>query len=79
MIDAVRVALTAVRARGNPRPGDLSVVPLQEVAGVFLGVDDLRRPHLLLKVGDVNALLPEPDVAALEIAIRPIVACSGSV
>ena len=78
MIDAVRVALTAVRARGGPAPGDLSVVRLPEVAGVFLGVDDLRRPHLLLKVGDVNTLLPEPDVAALEIAIRPL-SLSGSV
>jgi hypothetical protein len=78
VIDAVRVALTAIRARGNPAPGDLSVLALPEVRGVFLGVDDLRRPHLLLVMSDVNSPLPEPDVAALEIAIRPL-ELSGSI
>ena len=48
MIDAVRVALTAVRTGDRPRAGDLRSWRCRACQGLLLGFDDLRRPHLLL-------------------------------
>ena len=38
-----------------PDAGDLRVVELHGVPGVLLGMDDLRRPHMLLSLGPAEA------------------------
>lgn len=73
MIDAVRVALTAVRTGEAPQAGELAVVPLQGAPDVLLGIDDLRRPHLLLQLQPAESPPSASDVATLEIGARPLV------
>jgi hypothetical protein len=73
MIDEVRVALTAVRTGTLPAPGDLVVVDLSDISGVLLGVDDLRRPHMLLELADVDPPPSSSDTATLEIGERTLV------
>ena len=70
MIDAVRVALTAVRTRDRPHPGDLTVVELQGVPGLLIGVDELRRPHMLLPVGPEQVGGVDSEVASLEVGMQ---------
>lgn len=72
MIDAVRVALTALRTGDAPKPGDLPVIRVGDVEGALLGLDDRGRPHLLLPVSASGADLPRSDTATLEIVIRPL-------
>lgn len=73
MIDAVRVALAAVRTRDRPQRGDLTVVALQGVPGLLIGVDDLRRPHLLLPLEPDEAGSVDSDVASLDVGTRALV------
>jgi hypothetical protein len=74
MIDAIRVALTAARTGGVPNHGDLIVVELPGVSRVLLGMDDLRRPHLLLELSsDIDSPTGSSDIATLEIGERPLV------
>lgn len=72
MIDAVRVALTAVRTRDAPHPGDLTVVELQGAPEVLLGVDELRRPHMLLHFDEPGVTRLTSDVSALELGVRAL-------
>src|SRR3954451_17771140 len=74
MIDDVRAALTALRARGLPKPGDLVVIELESADGAFLAVDDQGRPHLLLSLdGTAARQAPASNVATLEIGLRELV------
>lgn len=73
MIDAVRVALTAVRTGRSPDAGDLTVVELAGVPGVLLGVDDLRRPHMLLSIESSELPSLGADVATLDVGVRTLV------
>ena len=71
MIDAVRVALTALRTRTEPASGDLHVVALEGARGTFVAIDDRGRPHLLLAtVGTHEA--PVSDVASMDISTRSL-------
>lgn len=72
MIDAVRVALTAVRTREVPHPGDLTVVELRGAPRVLLGVDELRRAHMLLQLDEPCVTRLTSDVSALEIGVRSL-------
>jgi hypothetical protein len=72
LIDDVRVALIALRARGVSATGDLSVVPVAARDDALVGLDELRRSHLLLRLVTVTEGPPTSDVAALQIAIRPL-------
>jgi hypothetical protein len=73
VIDAVRVALTAVRTRDRPQPGDLTVVELEGVPALLIGVDELRRPHLLLPLGREREGNVGSDVASLEVGVRALI------
>jgi hypothetical protein len=74
VIDAIRVAFTAARTGGIPKPGDLIVVELPGVPLVLLGIDELRRPHLLLELGDgSDSPAASSDIATLEISERALV------
>jgi hypothetical protein len=70
VIDAVREALTAVRSSSPPQHGDLAVVELRDRGDVLLGVDDHRRPHLLLRLGPTEPSPTASDVATLAISER---------
>ena len=73
MIDEVRVALTALRAKGAPRPGQLSVFELEGGLGAYLGIDESGRPHLLMEVDPREPLeLRAVAVAALEVGAREL-------
>ena len=71
MIDAVRVALTAVRTREPPPHGDLAVVELGGVSGMLIGVDEFRRPHVLLPVDEQGPKV-RSEVASLEVGVRAL-------
>ncbi len=71
MIDAVRVAYTALRSQPPPLKGDLAVLPLESVGGVFVGIDEHSRQHLLLEAGSETP--PASDVATLAIGTRALV------
>jgi hypothetical protein len=74
VIDAVRAALTALRARGRPALGDLSVIDFEGIDGTLLAVDDKGRPHLLITLQDGAAEdVPASDVATLQIGVRTLV------
>ncbi len=68
----MRVALTALRSRGVPAAGDLSVVPLAARQDALVGLDELRRSHLLLRLEGAPEGPPTSDVAALQIEVRPL-------
>jgi hypothetical protein len=72
VIDGVRVALTAVRAGAQPQKGDLVVVELSGVPNVLFGVDELRRPHMLLGLGGADLPQPRSDVVTLDIGFREL-------
>jgi Putative PD-(D/E)XK family member, (DUF4420) len=72
LIDDVRLALTALRSRDIPAPGDLSVVAVAGRPDVLVGLDELRRSHLLLRLDGSREGSPTSDVAALQISIRPL-------
>ena len=69
MIDEVRLKFMALRDDEAPPRDELKVMPLGEVAGAFLGLDDGQRPHLLLASGDDQQDLSS-DIAALEVRSR---------
>ena len=71
MIDAVRAAFTALREGKRPPHGELSVLPTGTGAGVYLGLDDERRPHVLLATED--DVVPASDVATLDLGFRTLV------
>jgi hypothetical protein len=74
VIDAVRVALTALRTREEPMLGDVHVVELEFAPGTFLAVDDRGRPHLLLRLADGDEPeMPESGVASLVIDTSTLV------
>lgn len=74
MIDAVRVALTALRSRGRPPSGDLQLVGLDGLDGTFLAIDDSGRPHLLFVLGEGESRgAPSSGVATLDIDTRTLV------
>ena len=73
MIDDVRAALAALRSRGAPAAGDLSVVHLSPDSGLgaFAGLDESGRAHLLLHLdADPEGPMPTSDVAALQVHAR---------
>jgi hypothetical protein len=72
LIDDVRVALTALRSRSVPAAGDLSVVAVAAREDAFVGLDDARRSHLLLRLAGASEAPPTTDVAALQITVRPL-------
>jgi hypothetical protein len=72
VIDAVRLALTAVRTRDVPESGELTVVELQGAPGVLLGVDHLRRPHMLLGLSELGATELTRDISALQLGVRTL-------
>ena len=73
MIDEVRMALTALRAKGTPRPGQLSVVELQGALSAYLGIDESGRPHLLVEVDPREPLeVRTVAVAALDVGAREL-------
>jgi hypothetical protein len=73
VIDAVRVALAAVRTRERPHAGELSVVELHGVPEMLIGVDELYRPHMLLPVDAEPLPALSSDVATLEVGVRALV------
>lgn len=74
MIDAVRIALTAVRSRGLPSSGDLRLVGLEGDDETFLAVDDRGHPHLLFVLGEGDSSVAlSSDVATLDIDTRRLV------
>ena len=73
LIDDVRVALTALRSGGVPPTGDLRFLPVQGRHDALVGLDELRRPHLLLALGGASETSLKSDVAALQIAVKPLV------
>jgi hypothetical protein len=72
LIDDVRVALTALRSRGVPAAGDLSIVAVATREDALVGLDEAGRSHLLLKLEGAPDGAPTSDVAALQIAVRPL-------
>ena len=73
MIDDVRMALTALRAKGTPTPGQLSVVGLEGGLGAYLGIDESGRPHLLMEVDPREPLeVRAVAIAALEVGAREL-------
>jgi hypothetical protein len=72
LIDDVRVALTALRSRGAPAAGDLSVVAVAARQDALVGYDEFRRSHLLLRLDGAPEGSLTSDVAALQIAVRPL-------
>jgi hypothetical protein len=73
LIDDVRVALTALRSRGVPGVGELGVLAIAAREDALVGLDEFRRPHLLLRLEGAPEIPPTSDVAALEITVRPLV------
>jgi hypothetical protein len=71
VIDAVRATFTALREGKHPGPGDLNVLPIGTHEGVFLGLDDQSRPHVLLATDD--DFVPVSDLATLELGSRMLV------
>jgi hypothetical protein len=77
VIDDVRLAYTALTAHGAPADGGLTVLPIKSIEGVFVGVDDQSRQHLLLTT---NAELgTTPEVTTLAVAARNLVIAGKSV
>lgn len=72
MIDLVRAMLTALRIGPVPSVGDLAVVKLDDHPGVFLGLDDQRRAHLLVDQADGQSV-PAPKIATLDVSTRSLV------
>ncbi len=73
MIDEVRMALTALRAKGTPGAGQLSVFELEGGLGAFLAIDESGRPHLLMEVDPRDPLeVRAVAVAALEVGAREL-------
>lgn len=71
MIDDVRIAFTALQAQTPPQGRALSVLPIAHIDGVFVGVDEQSRPHLLLRTD--NSTPPLTDVATLEVTTRSLI------
>lgn len=70
MIDDVRMTFTALRDAGPPASDGLSVLRTELDERVYLGLDDLGHPHLLVVAGDGDP--PESDVATLDIRKRTL-------
>jgi hypothetical protein len=71
VIDAVRLALTALRSEGVRAPGGLPVVEVEGGSGAFVAIDDLGRPHLLMTLEhDETDAVPSVGIATLDIATR---------
>lgn len=70
MIDSVRMTFTALREAGAPPAGELKVLKTTIDERVYLGLDDLGRPHLLVVTGEADP--PSSDIATLEIGSRKL-------
>lgn len=70
MIDVVRAGYTALRTQSPPFGADLAVLAVESLPGAYLGIDELARQHLLLKVHDGS--LPSVEVATLAIGTRAL-------
>jgi len=76
MIDEVRLALAALRARGVPRDQGLDVLPMPSVPGALIGLDHAARPHLLLELpvtDETTTGLPGDDLVVLDVRLTPLV------
>lgn len=69
MIDNIRLTFAALREAPAPAVGDLSVLGLDGVESVFLGVDSSGHPHLLLAHAGST---PAVGVATLDIGMRTL-------
>ena len=71
MIDAVRAGYAALRTGTPPSRDELNVLSAGTHDGVFLGIDDQGRPHVLLATEDDS--VPTTDIATLHLGSRTLV------
>ncbi|WP_156431429.1 hypothetical protein [Mycobacterium sp. GA-1199] len=70
MIDDVRLAFTALRSQKRPSGTDLSVLQIPSAEGVFVGLDEQSRQHVLL--ARKNDTVPTTDIATLAVSPREL-------
>lgn len=71
MIDDVRIAFTALRSQKPPSGTDLTILQVSAVAGVYVGLDEQSRQHLLL--ARENDTAPTTDIATIAVSTRNLI------
>lgn len=71
MIDDVRIAFTALRSQKLPSGTDLTILQIPAIAGVYVGLDEQSRQHLLL--ADEDDRTPTTEIAALAVSTRNLI------